>query len=116
MVIVLVIMVVGITIVTMSLALVISTSQSMGGMMETHRISAAVEGGVENAILNILRNPTYAGETLSIDGMPVTVTVVQGAQTTITATAVSGVYRQRYQVVLERISGVLTIVSWQHID
>lgn len=113
---VLVLMVVGIAIVSMSLALVITTSQSMGGAMESGRIRAVVESGVENAILKLLRNPSYAGESMVVDEVTVVVTVTQGAQTTIIATATSGEYRQRYQVLLERISGVLTVVSWQQID
>lgn len=115
-VVVLVLMVVGITIVSMSLALVITTSQSMGGAMESDRMRAAVEGGIENAILKLLRNPSYAGESMVIDGVAVVVTVTQGAQTTIIATATSGEYKQRYRVLLERISGVLTVVSWQQTD
>ena len=115
-VVVLVIMVVGITIATMSLALVISTTQSLGGAMEGERLRAAVEGGVENAILNILRNPGYSGEDMTIDGLPVAVEVTTGVQTTIVATASNGAHRQRYQVVLERVAGVLTVVSWQQID
>lgn len=115
-VVVLVLMVVGMTIVTMSFALLITTTQSLGGVMESDRMRGAVEGGVENAILNILRNPSYAGGTLVVDGLTVTTTVTSGTQTTILATATNGTYRQRYRVVLERVSGVLTIVSWQQID
>lgn len=115
-VVVLVLMVVGMTIISMSLALVISTSQSLGGAMTTDRVRAAAEGGVENAILNVLRNPEYAGETLVIDGLDVTSTVTPGAQTIIAVTADHGAYTQSYEVVLERISGVLSVASWQQID
>lgn len=114
---VLVLMVVGITITTMALAVLVTSSQSLGGAMEADRISAAVEGGVENAILSVLRNPSYSGEeNLEIGGLLVDIEVTQGAQTTIRATAASGNYSQRYQVVLERIGGVLTVTSWQQID
>ena len=115
-VVVLVLMVVGITIASMSLALVISTTQSLGGAMESDRIRVAAEGGVENAILNVLRNPSYSGESLVIDGLTVVTTVTQGANTTVIATVTSGTHRQRYQVVLQRVSGVLTVTSWQQID
>ncbi len=115
-VIVLVMMVVGITIATMSLALVITTTQSMGGAMEADRMRTAAEGAIENAILKVLRNPSYSGETMTIDGIPITLTVTQGAQTTVMATAVKGTHRQRYQVVLQRTNGVLGVVSWLHID
>lgn len=115
-VVILVLMVVGITIVAMSLALVISTTQSLGGAMTADRVHAAAEGGIENAILKLLRDPTYTGEEMIVDDLPVTLAVTRGTQTVIVATAESGAFTQRYRVVLERISGVLTIISWQQID
>lgn len=117
---VLVLMVVGISLVALSLALAVSSTQLTGGAMSASRLRSAAEGGVENAILMLLRNPGTAGSTetisLEIDGIEVETTIERDVATVITATAADGSASQRYRVVLERLSGVLTVTSWQRID
>lgn len=75
------------------------------------------ESGVENAILRLLRNPSYSGETFSVGDGTVTVVVVNGVgeQKNISSIGRLGNFIRKIQVNTDYTGNVLTILSWKEI-
>lgn len=74
------------------------------------------EAGVEKALLAILRDPTYKGETFNLDSGTVTASVSGTTTLTIYSTAVNGDYIKRVEVRATYSNNVLTPVSWKDLN
>ena len=74
---------------------------------------SAAESGVENALLRLIRDPTYTGETLTLEGgRSAIVTVTGSSQKTITSNGKAGSVTQRVGAVVHYTGGILVIDSW----
>lgn len=74
------------------------------------------EAGVEKALLAILRDPTYKGETFNLDSGTVTTSVSGITNLTIISTAVNGDFTKRVEVKATYSNNVLTPGSWKDIN
>lgn len=86
------------------------TSTTFQAGVETQGIA---ETGAENALLRLLRDPNYAGETLTIGSDHATVVVTGEGTKTITSTGVSGSYSRTITVTAIINSSGVTIQSWK---
>lgn len=75
----------------------------------------AADSGAENAILRLLRDPSYTGESMQVGTADVTITVTGSAPQVVTVVADSGAFERTVQVELERVSGVLQITRWMEL-
>lgn len=84
-------------------------------MSRSQEVYALAESGVDNAILRLLRDPSYSGEpNLPIGEGNVTIEVSGGsAPYTITSTAQLGGVIRGVQATVENVAGTLTITNWQ---
>lgn len=73
----------------------------------------AAEAGAENALLRLLRDTTYTGETMAV-GDATVVIQVSGGVITSTATYLGSVRKIEVQTVYN--NNVLTISSWKEIN
>lgn len=73
------------------------------------------ESGLENAILRFLRNPSYSGETLTINNGTITITVSGTGPYTLRSSAVKGSYSRTVEAVLTYNNNVLTLTSWSEV-
>lgn len=104
------------TITTAAVALAISTTRDTTTLTLGERALVVAESGAENAILRILRDPTYSGEnSLPIGPGSATITVVGSSPIVITSTGTIGDMIRTVQVNVSTINGKLTVVSWQEI-
>ena len=71
------------------------------------------ETGAEKALLNLLRDPNYKGETFSLDTGTVYATVSGTSTLTIDSTAVNGSFIKRVEVIATYSNNVLTVGSWK---
>lgn len=71
------------------------------------------ESGAENALIRLLRDPNYQGETLTIGEGQATMTVVGDNPTTITSIGTLGPFRREIRIVTSLTNGTLSIQSWQ---
>ncbi|PIY69475.1 hypothetical protein COY90_00485 [Candidatus Roizmanbacteria bacterium CG_4_10_14_0_8_um_filter_39_9] len=112
----LVFMIVALSVATTAVAILITNSQS-GSMQEqgTEAYSAA-ESGIENAIIQLLRNPNYTGETLSVGSNQAVVVVSGTSPYTVTSTGTRGNYTRKVQAIIDYTDGTLTITSWKEIQ
>lgn len=76
---------------------------------------AAADSGAENAILRLLRDPTYLGETLQVGNTDVIITVVGSAPQVVTVVADSGSFERTVEVRLQRVDGMLQVTSWKEL-
>ncbi len=73
------------------------------------------ESGAENAMLRLLRDPNYTGETLTIGSATATITVTGTDPKTITSTGVSAGFSRQVKVTAGYTNGILTVTSWNEI-
>lgn len=75
----------------------------------------SAESGAENALMRLLRDPSYTGEILTIGTSTVVTTVTGTTSKTITATATNGNFVRKVQIIASYTNYVLTVTSWQEI-
>ena len=73
------------------------------------------ESGAENAYLRLLRDPSYKGETMLINGATVIATVSGSTNLTIDSKATSGTFSRVVEVKLQYITGKYIIQSWKEV-
>jgi len=74
------------------------------------------ESGAENALLRLLRDPSYNSETVAIDTGTAAITVATSGNTrTVVSTGTAGNFKRKIQVVVDYTNNVLTILSWKEI-
>lgn len=73
------------------------------------------ESGAENALIRILRDPNYTGETLTIGSGQATMTVAGTSPKTISSVGTLGAFQREIQVVVLLTNGVVSIQSWREV-
>ena len=110
-------MVIGVTVISASA--LIMTSSILSGSTQQQGTAAyyVAESGVEDAILHLLRNPSYTGGTVPVGLDQATVTVSTSRNTsTITSIGTSGSTVRKIQVVMTVNNGAYSVSSWQEIN
>lgn len=89
----------------------ISASKSQEGTLAYY----VAESGVENALLRLLRDPNYAGETLTI-GTGTAVIAVTGANPkTVVVVGLNGNFKRTVQAEMNYNNGYYTFSNWKEI-
>lgn len=105
-----------IIIISTVLGLVISNSINTSIIQQSSLVRSAAESGMENALLQLLRNPDYLGETITsnINGYQTVITVT-GDETnkTLESTATSLNYRRKIVVEITYNENIMQINSWR---
>lgn len=115
-VVVLLVMFIGILMVGLTTALLFTTGQQQTQGENQGSLRYAADSAVEEAILLLLRRPTYQGTLLvEVESVPVEVTVSQiGTNSARIDTVATGSGQmQRARAVVERNQGMLRVVSWE---
>ena len=73
------------------------------------------ESGIEDAILNLLRNQTYTGSTLTVNGSDITINVTGTNPKTITSTVEFNNTKRTIEVIVLSTENNLPINSWREI-
>lgn len=105
-------MIIAITLTTTAVALAISNS--LGTMREeegNHALETA-ESGAENALLRLLRDLSYTGESLPVGNGTAIITVSGTNPITVTSVGTSGLYTRTVLVNATITAGSLNITSW----
>lgn len=106
---------IAITITSGAIIMIAVNSTSLGKLQEGNISYDAAEAGIENALLRLLRDPNYTGETLTIDSTIVTITV-SGSSPNYTITVVgTGNFKRTVQVKMTYTSGYYTFSDWKEI-
>lgn len=110
------IMVVGILVTTGAAFALIANTQSTTTFETGARARQVAESGIENALIRLVRNPAYAGESLEVNpGETATITVSNDSGIVVTSLGVSGSTSRQIQVSVEYNDGILTVQSWKEL-
>ena len=108
-------MVIAVTLVTTAVALTMTGSITTMREEEGNHALEFAENGMENALLKLLRDASYTGETFSMNNGTV-VTTVSGTQSkTILSVATKGNYKKTLEVIATITNGKLTVSSWKEL-
>lgn len=111
----LIFVVVGMLVITASVTMNITLSKNAVRFEDSTLALHLAEAGVENALIRLLRDPTYTGETLTTPEGTTTITVQGTEFQVIDATASSFSSTRRLQVEVDRSSGSMDITSWKEV-
>jgi hypothetical protein len=107
--------IIGVTISSAAIVLIGTNSTNVSMFQDSVAVYQAAEAGAENTMVRILRDPTYSGETISINGGVVTITVTGTDPKTIVSTALFHDYERKVQVIASDTNGLLRVSSWKEI-
>lgn len=106
---------ISITITSAAIVMIIANAISTTKIQEGVTSYYLAESGIENALLRILRNPDYAGETLNIDTSTVVVSVTGTNPKRIVAVSTNGNFKRTVETQMTYTNGYYTISNWREI-
>lgn len=106
-------MIISISIISAVVIVVFNTIVSGGNYEQGNVAYYAAEAGAENALLRLLRDPSYSGETLTVDAATVTISVVGN---TITSVAEYGNSIRKVEVQTVYNNNMLEVSTWKEIN
>ncbi len=74
------------------------------------------ESGVENALLRLLRDPNYSGETMAVGSGSVTVSVTGGSEKVIASSGRTGNFIRKLEARTNFNNNIFTITSWTEVN
>jgi type II secretory pathway component PulK len=112
----LVFMIVALTVAATSVSIIITNAQKSTASIRSMEAYYAAEAGIENASLSLLRDPTYAGETLQVTTEATAViSVTYDGQYTVLSKGTVGDFTRTIMAKFDYTNSVLSVVSWQEI-
>ncbi len=108
-------MIVTITITSAAVMVSLVNSASTSTLDWANSAYYAAEEGAENALLRLLRNPMYTGETITVDGGTVTISVSGVSPIVIVSTAKITNSLRKIKVEANYSNNVLTVTSWKEV-
>lgn len=107
-------MVVATIIISGAVAVIVVNSKTTSKFYQGMVSYDLAEAGIENAIIRLLRDPNYTGETLIIESNTAVIEVTGGPSIyTIISRGDSGNFKRTIRAVAEYNNNVLTITSWK---
>lgn len=107
--------VISLTITSAAVVMIILSSRSTSSVSIGMSAYYAAESGIENGLLRLIRDPSYTGETLDIDGSTAVITVSGTEPKTITSVGQNGNFKRTIEAQLNYNSGYYTISNWKEI-
>lgn len=101
---------------TSAVTVAIITARSGDNFSQGNKALSVAQSGAENAILRLLRNDTYSGETMNIDSDSVAINISGSGTKTINATSSVGGFKRTIQVVGTLSNNAFSITSWKEIN
>jgi hypothetical protein len=109
----LIFVVVGMAVVSVAVTTAILSAQSSARYVESYEAWNAAEGGMENALILLLRNPDYGGETLTVGRGTATITVTGVSPKVVVSVGRVGSASRTVEVLVEDSTGVMSVESWR---
>ncbi len=115
-VILLIYMVIAIIVTTASMALVLNSSTGTDKAYQGANALDIAESGAETAMIKLLRDPKYGGETLIVDGGKTEISVKGTNPITILSKGTINNFTRTIQVVVDTSNNTMTATSWKEIQ
>jgi len=94
----------------------ISLSKTAALSKDSDKVYYLAESGAEEALLALLRDPTYTGNNQKLDNTSVVISVTGINQKTIVSEASNNNVKRRIEVLAQFTNNILTITSWKEIE
>lgn len=108
--------IISVTLTTAAIIVIVVNTKSVTQIDQANFSRSIAESGIENALLRILRNPSYTGETMMVNGGTASVQVTSSGTTyTITSVGTIGFFVHTIQVTASVTNDALTVISWKEI-
>ena len=86
---------------------------SAASSSEQSELALAVsESGIENALMRLLRDPSYSGETLTLPDGTATITVTGTTTKTVVSVGVSRNFKHTVTATVGYVNGIMSVSSW----
>lgn len=108
-------MVIAIIVTTASIALVINSSKATDKVYQGTNSLDIAESGAETAMIKLLRDPSYVGETLTVGSGQATITITGTNPKTIVSKGTLNNFTRTIQVIVDTSNNILTATSWKEI-
>lgn len=114
----LIFIVIAVMITTASVAMIVTNLQASDKLYQGTTALDVAESGAETAMIKLLRDPNYAGETVAVGTGQATIIVASAGATTktIISKGTIGNFTRKIQVVADYTNSILTASSWKEIQ
>jgi type II secretory pathway component PulK len=100
-------------IITAAAIVIVINMKSTNRLTQSNVSRTIAESGIENALLRLLRNPSYTGEVISLNGGTATVQVTGSSSAyMIKSTGINGNFIHTITVTTQTTNGILSVSSW----
>ena len=107
--------VVALTVATAAVSIMINVSQGTNRVEGNVAATQTAESGIENALLRLLRDPSYTGETLPVGDGTAVITVTGTNPKTITVIGTINSHSKTIEATATFTNGIMTVTSWREI-
>ena len=108
-------MVIAIIVTTASIALVLNSSVGTDKLYQGTNSLDIAESGAETAMIKLLRDPNYTGETVSVGGGQAVITVTGTNPKTVISVGTLNNFSRTIRVIVDTSNNTLTATSWKEI-
>lgn len=108
-------MIIAIIVTTASVALVVNNSRGTDKLYQGTNALDIAESGAETAMIKLLRDPNFAGETLTIGTGQAVITVTGTNPKTVLSEGTLNNFTRTVQVTVDVSSNTVTVTSWKEI-
>ncbi len=108
-------MVIAIIVTTASIALVINSSRGTDKVYQGANSLDIAESGAETAMIKLLRDPNYIGETVTVGNGQAVITITGTNPKIIVSKGTLNNFTRTIQVIVDTSNNILTATSWKEI-
>jgi len=108
-------MIIAIVVTTASITLVLNSSSGTDKVYQGANSLDIAESGAETAMIKLLRNPNYTGETLTVGGGQAVVTITGTNPKKVISKGTLNNFTRTIQVMVDTSNDTLTATSWKEI-
>lgn len=111
----LIFMVVAIMITTASVAMIVTNIKATDKLSQGTTAMDVAESGAENAVIKLLRDPNYSGETLTVGEGQAVITITGTNPKAIVVKGTLNNFTRTIQVIVDMTNNISTVTSWKEI-
>jgi len=105
-------MLVAMTVTIAAIAITIINLQTNDGFVSGELALQNAQSGVENSLIQLERNPSYSGETMTLSNGTATITVSGSGTLTIVSIGAAGNFKRTVTATATDTANVITITGW----
>ena len=111
----LVFVVVSVVISTAAISMSIANFSAVSSFEQGVEAISVAESGAENALIMLIRNPNYVGETITVGTGQAVSTVTGTNPQTIRSVGTVGTKKRTVEIVVDRTSGIVSVTTWREV-